>query len=235
MGLAGEPRGHRIDLHHRGNPPGGEVGHCISDVIERIDLHLTDLSAPLHRNRHVVIGGRGLNPDSGVLQIGEAANLRGFGAVDHKTESGGHVRVGPSQRRLPSRCDSYAPDDAVIAPILHLLQDDLPLGVHEQRLQLQSVGDLLDQIDLEADPLAPEDVFEGRIYEIGADSQDSGYPSQRCWRRAGIGRAAHREKQQRSDCGRSPSHRPSARQAVTFLISTDEPGFDKSRHRQKVG
>jgi hypothetical protein len=44
------------------------------------------------------------------------------------------------------------------------------------------VGDLSDQIDLEADLLAPEDVFEGRIYEIGADPQDSGYQSQRFWK-----------------------------------------------------
>ena len=97
----------------------------------------------LHRHSHVVVGGRRLDPDRGVFKIGEAVNLRHPGAVDDEAQRRRHIRIGPGQVLLSLRCDGDAADNAVVTPVLHLLQDHLPLGIDECWPQPQPTGNLL--------------------------------------------------------------------------------------------
>jgi len=129
--VAGKPCRGRVDLHHGGDLSDGEVGYCIIEPVERIHFDAFYLPPYLHSDRHVVIGGGGLNADGRLFEVGQTEDAGRPYAVDDNAERRRHVGIGPSQQLLPRGGDSDSADDAVVAAFLHLLQDRLPLRVHE--------------------------------------------------------------------------------------------------------
>ena len=225
--LPGEPRGHRIDLHHRRDAARGEVDHGVLDAVERVDPYAADLAFLLHPDGDVVVGGRRLHAHRGQPEVGDAADLRRASPVDHDAEGRGHVGHRPGQRLLALRRDGDAAHDDVVLAGLHLLQDRLPLRVDEYRGEREAAGDLVHEIDLEADPLAVRHVLERRIHEVGADAQGS-----RRQRAQGLGLTARAgAKSQHDACQGAPRH---ASHGAPSCWSTDV-SCRRPRRRRRSG
>jgi hypothetical protein len=170
--IPNQPGRHGRDLHHRRDSPRRQIGDCVADLGKRIGLDRLDLAPLLHRDRHIVIGGGRLNADRGVLQPGDALDLRRLAAIHDQAQRRRHVGIGPGEGLAPRRRDRDPADNAVVTTILHLLQHHFPLRIDEFRSQMQPLGDLVDQIDFEPDLLTVRDEFKGRVDEIRADPQD---------------------------------------------------------------